>query len=379
MTAEKSKSITNIVLNDFRNDSRVLKISQSLAKAGYNVRVVAMHEQSLPMTENISGFEVQRIGLFFTRFSPNKFMHLFKYLEFTLRLLTRFNDHDIYHCNDLHALPAGVLLKAFSRRPVKIVYDAHEYETESRGVKGFERIFRRFLEGFLIRFTDRQITVSNSIAEEYARLYPIEKPAVILNIPQFSNEARHDLFRQSLGIRKKQKIFLYQGGLSYGRGIEILLDAFDSADRSDNVLVLMGYGELEGAIRQRARESENIYFHNAVPPDQIPIYTSSADVGISTIENICLSYYYCLPNKLFEYLMAEIPVIVSDLFEMASLVNKYRLGAVAKENSVAGIRQAVTEMETFDLKEFSLRVKPFKTKYNWEVQERTLVDIYSDL
>lgn len=379
VSATKTKSITNIVLNDFKNDSRVLKISKSLAKTGYRVRVVAMHEPTLPLTDDMAGFEVRRIELFFARFSPNKIVHLFKYLEFTLRLLLRFNDHDIYHCNDLHALPAGILLKTFSRRQVKIVYDAHEYETESRGVKGFEKTFRRLLEGFLIRFTDRRITVSNSIAGEYARIYNIEKPAVLLNIPSLSNESRHDLFRQNLGIGAQQKIFLYQGGLSYGRGIEVLMDTFDGAIQSDSVLVLMGYGELESDIRQRADNSQRIFFHPAVPPDQIPLYTSSADVGISTIENICLSYYYCLPNKLFEYLMAEIPVIVSNLFEMANLVNQYGLGVVAQENSVSGINQAVIDMESFDLEAFSHRVKPFKAEFNWEAQETTLIEIYADL
>jgi glycosyltransferase involved in cell wall biosynthesis len=375
----ESKTVTNVVLNNFKNDSRVLKISRTLAKNGFLVRVVALHEEPLLENEKMEGFDVHRVKLFTRSWSRKRIIQLFKYLEFTLRVLIKFNDHDIYHCNDLQTLPVGILLKIFSFRKVKIVYDAHEYETEVNGLGRLEQVLRRWLERALIRFVDKTITVSDSIAEEYVRLYGIEKPEIILNIPSLSSEIKHDLFRQNLGISANTEIYLYQGNLSPGRGIRVLLDVFDKIMGAGRAIVFMGYGDLEKEIQARAKNSGSIYYHDAVSADQIPQFTSSADIGISTIENTCLSYYYCLPNKLFEYLMAEIPVIVSNLPEMGKLVREYGLGVVANENSVAGINQALDDMDRFDRAAFFKAIGPFKSRYNWEAQEETLVSVYANI
>ena len=107
----------------------------------------------------------------------------------------------------------------------------------------------------------------------------------------------------------------------------------------------MGYGTLENLIQKISKEYKNIYFHKAVSPDVLLDYTSSADFGISTIEDSCLSYRYCLPNKMFEYLMAGIPVIVSNLYEMKRLVESNMVGTVAKENTSDVLKEAIKEAE----------------------------------
>lgn len=371
--------ITNIVLNDFTNDSRVLKMSRSLAGNGFDVRVIALHDGDLPTIESFDGFKVHRLKLWSRVLPRKRIFHVIKYLEFNLRVLLMFRGSDAYHCNDLHTLPVGFLLKLFSFGRTRIVYDAHEYECEANGVGKIERKLRKLLEGSLIGFADRVITVSDSIANEYVRLYSIEKPQVVLNIPMLTNVQGQDLFRNHLNIGTDKKIFLYQGGLTPGRGIEVLLDAFDREDQARQVLVVMGYGPLEQEIKMRAAHSSCIYFHPAVAHDDIPNYTSSADVGISTIENTCLSYYYCLPNKLFEYLMAEIPVIVSNMFEMKKIVEQYGVGVVAEENSPEGIRMAVSKMDSFDSDSFATSVKHFNQLFNWQSQEKALISLYHNL
>jgi len=372
-------SVINLVLNNFENDSRVLKISKSLKQAGHEVQVIALHEESLPIRDDSNGIDVHRIVLSSRNWPRKKFFQLFKYLEFTFRVLMRYRNHDIYYCNDLHTLPLGVMLKLFSGKRTKILYDAHEYESEANGLSKLEKTFRRWLERLLISFAETTVTVSNSIADEYVRLYGIEKPAVLLNVPPLSSVTRHDLFREELEIATDKTIYLYQGVLSPGRGIEVLLDAFEQLGDSGRVIVFMGYGPLDDLVRSRAESSDNIFFREAVSASELPRYTSSADVGISTIENSCLSYYYCLPNKLFEYLMAEIPVIVSNLYEMRSLVKEYELGVVAEENTVAGIKQAVVEMDEFHLEGFQVNIKPFKSRFNWEAQEELLIGLFNEI
>ncbi len=200
------KSIASIVLNDFTNDSRVLKTSNSLIQFGYNVTVVAMHNEGLVEKEVVGDVNVDRLKLISRPWPKYKSIQMLKYLEFVCRAFWRYKSADIIHCNDLNTLPVGMLIKLFGK-DVKVVYDCHEYETEINGLKGFEKKIIKILEGFLIRFCDQVITVSESIADEYVRLYNIPKPALVLNCPPYQSIAKYNIFREMFGIRNDQNIF----------------------------------------------------------------------------------------------------------------------------------------------------------------------------
>lgn len=372
------KKIANVVLNDFTNDSRVLKISTSLSSFGYEPVVVAMHNTGLPQSEYVQGANVWRVKLL-TRLWPKwKTIQLIKYVEFLIRAFWCFRKVDVIHCNDLSALPVGLLVKLFCNDR-KVVYDCHEYETEINGLRGVEKKAKKWLERTLIRYADAVITVSDSIANEYARLYQIPKPRLVLNCPPYKEQSKHNLFRENLGIRADQTIFLYQGGLSKGRGIELLLEAFSGLDSDKNVLVCMGYGPLEVVIQAKAEQQETIFFHPAVSPKILLNYTSSGDYGILFYENTCLNHRYCSPNKIFEYLMAGLPVLTSNLFEMKRLVEAEGVGIVAESNTVEGFRKAVTASLGQDYAAIQKNVFETRKKYCWEEQEKVLKEIYDAL
>ncbi|MBE0472500.1 MAG: glycosyltransferase, partial [Methyloprofundus sp.] len=161
--------IANIVLNDFTNDSRVLKTSRTLSDLGYSVTVVAMHKTGLLDQEVIGDIALDRIKLISRPWPKLKPIQFLKYLEYVVRAVWRYRKTDICHCNDLNSLPIGLLIK-FLGKNVKVVYDCHEYETEINGLKGIQKALKKLLERFLIRFADEVITVSDSIANEYSRL-----------------------------------------------------------------------------------------------------------------------------------------------------------------------------------------------------------------
>lgn len=372
------KKVANVVLNDFTNDSRVLKTTATLHRLGSEAIVVAMHNERLKQNESISGVNVHRIKLLTRPLPKWKPIQFFKYLEFLIKASWFYRKVNIVHCNDLNALPVGILIKAF-RKNVKVVYDCHEYETEVYGLKGIEKRAKKWLERCLIRYADRIITVSDAIACEYSRLYEMDKPYLILNCPPYKEQQKLDLFREALGIRQDQTIFLYQGGFTKGRGIELILEAFSGLQSDQNVLVCMGYGQLEPLVRNYSEMNKNIFYHPAVSPDVLLDYTSSADYGVSFIEDSCLSYRYCLPNKMFEYLMAGLPVLSSNLPEMKRLVEAEAIGVVARENTVDGFRQAVNDTLMQEYCAVQENVVRAREQYCWEAQERVLEGIYADL
>lgn len=369
------KTVANVVYNNFTNDSRVLKISQSLKALGYQPVVVAVHNAGLARNEQVSGVEVERIKLLVNHWPSTKPMQLLKYLQFLLLAFWRFRGVDIVHCNDISALPVGVLIKLFSRK-VTVVYDCHEHQTEIKGLGGKKQKFMKKLEALLVKFADQVCTVSGAIADDYARLYQIPRPALVLNCPFYQEQGPNNLFREQLGIRADQKIFLYQGGFAVGRGIELLLEAFSGLETDDNIIVFMGSGPLESQVRKKADEQSTIFFYPGVSPDVLLGYTASADYGISFADDSCLNHSYCLPNKLFEYLMAGLPVLTSNLVEMKTLVESQGVGVVAPTNNVEGFRQAVQNLLAQDLPTLQSNVLKAREIYCWEQQEKALKAIY---
>ncbi len=366
------------VFNPFVNDSRVLKEAYSLKKMGYDVYVVAHLDNDLQKEEVLNEIKIIRLS-YLNRRKMKKFKKLIAYIKYIIESVNFAKKLPLIHCNDLNTLPIAYLVKKLYNRNVKIVYDAHEYETEINGLKGVKKAFIRFLEKWLIKYADAVITVSNSIAEEYKRLYSIKKPTLVLNTPSYINIDKKELFRETFEIKKEKVVFLYQGGFSSGRGIEIILETFANIGEKNNVLVLMGYGEQEDLVKEYAAKYENIFFHKAVSPEVLIDYTSSADFGISLIEDTCLSYRYCLPNKIFEYVMAELPVIVSNLYEMKNLVESNNIGIVAKENTPQALSDAIKAALNLDKEILKKNLKKAKKIYNWQEQEKKLSALYNDL
>lgn len=376
----KMCKIVYVVLQNFNNDSRVLKQCISLKKHGYKVQVIALHEEGLRREEIIGGVPVCRIHLKTKEWPRNIFVQAIKYIEFFIKVLLKIRDVNIVNASSLGPLPIAVALKFLSLGRIKIVYDARELETETTGLKGVRKVLAKLTERACIRFVDGLTTVSESIVKDYEERYNnMKKPVLIMNTPPVQNLTRTNIFRETFGIDQEKKIFLYQGGLMPGRGLEILIEAFLKMERKDVVLVVMGYGPLKDLLKKKAVRSGNIFFHDAVSPLELLSYTSSADVGIALIENTCLSYYYCLPNKLFEYAMAGLPVLVSDLYELSKIVSTYNCGEIVKGMSTSSVLEGIDRILERDINELGQNARRMAEIYSWEKQEVRLLKLYNEL
>jgi len=374
----KKTNIASIVINNFINDNRVLKEAITLSN-DYNVTIVAVHEDGLAEYENVDDVKIHRVKLKSRNWSKNKLIKLIKYIELTYRVAKQYKNVNILHCNDLDALFIGWIIKQFFNKNIYIVYDAHEYETERNRMHGLNKMIAKLLEKFLIKYVNKTLTVSNAIADEYVKMYDIRKPELVLNCPEYIEVSKKDIFRKTFNIAGDSIIFLYQGSLGPNRGVEVILEVFKKFKDNNKVIVFMGYGPLVELIETEAQDSKNIYYHNAVNRTVLIDYTASADFGISLIENSCLSHYYCLPNKMFEYIMAEIPVIVSNLPEMAKMVKENNIGYVAENDTLEALSKVINTINFKDINIFKANLKKIKSIYNWEEQEKNLLHVYHSL
>lgn len=372
----------HITLTEVRNESRLLKEAGSIKQHGIvdSVFIAALYGQGLPQHEAIAdGISVKRFVLFSRRLPRNLVVQVVKYIEFMIRVAGYYRKKDIGLVN-IHALallPLGFLLK--SVYGARLIYDTHELESETNGLTGLRKKLAKRVEHSFIDTADQVFVVSEAIAEQYVLDYHIKRPVVVLNTPQYRSVSPTNRFRETFAIGEDRAIFLYQGALVSGRGVEVVLEAFKSNIESSAVIVFMGYGPLEAEIKAASMNYPHIFFHPAVRPQAVLDYTASADIGIALIENTCLSYYYCMPNKLFEYLMAGLPVIVSNMREMAAFVRDNTLGVVTADETPAAISSAIATLLKADLNHLRENALAAGKRYSWELQEQKMIAAYQTL
>ncbi len=369
----------HISLTEMRNESRVLKETNSILN--YNIAskvyIASLHSDDLEEERIYSdNLILNRFKLKSRNLSKNLFVQVLKYLELLYRITFFYRKKNIKMVNihSIALLPFGVFLKYFYR--AKLVYDTHELETETGDYSPMRKKLAKFMEKTFIKKCDIVFVVSENIADWYAKEYEIQRPIVVKNAPRLIDSKKTNHFRENLDIKDNSIIVLYQGGLSKGRGVDLLLECFKKREDDKVVIVFMGYGQLEEEIKNASKEKNNIFFHPAVAPEIVLEYTSSADIGISFIENTCLSYYYCLPNKLFEYAMAGLPVIVSNMKEMRELVEKYNMGIVVIDDKIESMNNAIDKILQSDIKQMKQNARRCAEENSWEVQEIKMINEY---
>lgn len=374
----------HITLTHFSHESRVIKEINSLLKHGVasQVVVVAIWKPGLKKSERIANnIKVIRVNPYLvyvikklTGIGEISFIKLLNILLSCYVFFLKPNIVNIHHVNALGIVRLKSVLKG-----CHFIYDAHELETETQSSVGRLKVFRQKLEKRFMPLVDHTFVVTPSIENWYREKYQIERITTVMNTPlKHGNLINEDIFRRRFKIDKNDTIFIYNGSLFDGRGIRILLEVFEQIPNKSSHIVFMGEGELKGLILGFEKRTNNIHFHEAVEPSKVIEYTASADVGISLIENVCLSYYYCLPNKIFEYTMAEIPLIVSNMMDMSNYVLNNKVGIVAESNSVSDVTQCVEEMSR-DKARFKNALLKAKDEYNWENEEKKMIQAYESL
>jgi glycosyltransferase involved in cell wall biosynthesis len=374
--------IANVVLNDFTRDNRVLKVSESLAGEGHDVTVVALHKEGLPMEEKRGAWNVVRTRVATAVLPRGTVFGVLKMAELALRVVWRWRTVDAWHCNDIEAFVLGWCAQRLNPR-LKLVYDCHEFEAERNAKPAIERKMVGWLERRMIRRAEAVITVSPSIAAAYRERYArhgIPEVHLVRNIPEPNPAADgepSDRFRTRFGIPQDGFIALYQGAFTHNRGLETALAAMRGLEDSGIHLVLMGYGPLQSLVDATAEALPHVHVHPAVAYEDVLEHTRSADVGLVSVKPTCLSYLYCLPNKLFEYLLAGVPVLANDLPDCRALIEEFHVGQVVEADTAEGWRKALRNMRQKNGAQFGTGLTRAAQSLSWQAESNVLCRLYT--
>ncbi len=373
--------IANVVLNDFTRDNRVLKISESLAGDGHDVTVVAMHNAGLPLEERRGAWNVVRTRIATSALPRGTVFGVLKMAELALRMVWRWRKVEAWHCNDIEAFVLGWCAQRLNPR-LQLIYDCHEFEAERNAKPAIERRMVAWLERRMIRKAKAVLTVSPSIAEAYRERYGrhgLPEVHLVRNIPEpklAQAGPSPDHFRTRFDIPEGDFIALYQGAFTHNRGLETVLEAMRGLEDTGIHLVLMGYGPLQSTVDEAASEMPHVHVHPAVPYEAVLEHTRSADVGLMSVKPTCLSYLYCLPNKLFEYLLAGVPVLSNDLPDCRALLESLNAGTVVHDDTPEGWHGALRTLQSEGTERFQPGLEQAAQALSWDQEAEGLQSVY---
>jgi glycosyltransferase involved in cell wall biosynthesis len=310
------------------HDSRVRREARALVDAGHEVMVLELAPVDRGELDGFARRSVQpRPWVRRTLpYHPYRAVCLLGFVAAVVRARP-----DVVHAHDAAMLLPG--LAGARLTGARLVYDSHELAT---GVPYRERFWAWFVaavERVGVPRADAVITVSDGIARRLQERYRLrERPAVVRNacdLPAPDPAVAPGALRRLAGVPDGEPLILHQGAAALDRGCETLVRAVARLERGHVVFLGdgdPGYAERLSEIARAEGVAERVHQVGSVPPERLLTYTRDADVGVSLLQDTCENHRLALPNKVFEYLAAGVPVVVSDLPEVGELVRRPGVG-----------------------------------------------------
>ncbi|MDL0110920.1 MULTISPECIES: glycosyltransferase [Mammaliicoccus] len=425
------KKVTMFVWNHFTNDARVNRECTTLADNGYDINLIAINDPKNPAIsayEEISNtFKVHRVKRYPWLLQAyqdhgKKFLlvvagvqvviipSLF-YISFTLMaayllslvvaagmikfkkirkwfingaIITRMivkgyiQNADIYHANDLNTLPQAIVCSKLRLKPKPLIYDSHEVQSDRTG---YNPKTIKSIESFMLKFVDQMIVENHTRAKYNEDIYGFYPKTLYNYSEKYNIEEKPQInLHKKIGINEDENILLYQGGLQQGRGLELLIEAMDEI--KEGHLLFIGGGKLTQPLKEQAeasKQADRIHFLDKVPFQELPSYTREAYLGFQVLQNICFNHYSASSNKLFEYMMAHVPVISCDFPEIKKVVEETNTGLVVDSHNASEIANAVNQLvkDTSLRNQLSENTKQAKEIYNWNNEKSKLLEVYN--
>jgi len=422
------KKVAFFVFNTAQGDLRVHRQARLLVENGYEVRIYCFLEPGLPHREERSGYTIvredQRSPL--TRFFDDQIVRRLRgqrksvapqvserlpvlppdqppqrpcpappvrqlpshflegeedYLQY-VRVINRVWAReatawkpDVCQAHDLDALEAAAATAEACS--AALIYDSHELWTDQPFIRSQPTVdYWNALEARYVPRCQAIFTVN----QPFARVLE-EKYGVAVRTLHNCQDYR-PLPRPSQELRQRAQgrpVALYQGVLGLDRGLEQLVAS--AQYQQEVVVALRGYGALESTLAQLVEGQENVWLLPACKPEEIIERAAEADLGVIPFLPTCLNHYLNTPNKLFEYMLAGLPIAAADLPDLRRFVEGEKLGLLFDPFSPSDIARALVELAANpDRQECGLRGhEACRLRYNWEQEGRTLLECYTML
>lgn len=407
MTKLKVIALAN---NSCETDARIIRSAEAAAAAGHDVVVLCRASSTAPAFDTINGVVYERSG------SPKKgtsnsgsaaksrismlFRHLQKPIKWGAeRLITRTlyllavncqryavrgiaYGPDIVHAHDLYTLLAGWIISRKSG--ARLIYDSHEIELGRNGkFSAHELRVIAFAERFLIKRADAVVTVSDACADFLQDHYAIPRPTVVLNAPKIGQLLENPIrIREILNVKADEHLAVFVGGVTFNRGLENIVRAMPLVPNVHIAMIGPRNERSESELAALARKlnvQQRFHFVDPVPHAQVVSLIESADLSLILIQDACLSYRYCFPNKLLESIMAGLPILVSRLPELERMVRKTGAGLVVDETDpsaiAAGIASIVADPDRY--RPLATTIDNLCREFGWNTQAARLLKLYA--
>ncbi len=363
-----------ITFSDLRHDARSLNILRTLSKK-YLISVISLTSQNDFNKLNLFDISHYEINL------PRNQRFAVRWIRFcnaARKILKEKNPRKILAC-DLYSL---FPIYFISTKNKKIYYDSREIYSAMGPLSkslGKQSIFS-FLENIFVHKVDSFIVSGELDAQFLKKHFATKKPfTVIMNLPPYKKPSDKNLIRAKYPEFQNKTILLYQGAVLPGRGI---FPAFELLKfNTDLVLVMLGDGLFLDKAKQKAKElgiEQRVAFCGNIDYNELHDWTSSADIGLCNIEPVSFSYELALPNKMFEYIMAGIPQVISDLPAMRIIAEKYEIGEVLPLSSTVEVFSEINNNVNNSKEKYHQKCLEAAKILCYESQEDLIFDLFRD-
>lgn len=383
----EQKHIVMLLDNTFESDARVEKECESLHDKGYTITLYATNEN--PLINQIEKRSYVKIIRLFEHIIHQPLNKNYKEkINFYAKEICA-TPFDIIHCHDYKTLVIGKEIKKIKEN-TKLVYDSHEFLVgwpwykEIKSIKG--KIKGRFvwlkfkkLEREAIKYTNSIITVSETLADEMKKEFKLEiKPKVIRNIPKKIQIEQNNYFRDLYQLDERSTLIVHSGNIYYDdKRLNKLINAIKQLEKENIHLIFIGDSLKLKKLSEDIKE-KNIHFHYYPKRNELFRIIQSADFGlVYTWQPNLKSHWFSLPNRLFEYTLAQLPILSTSQPEFQKISDAYRHLQLFKGDDEKELTNAIRKIKDNKnfLKEMAILASQ---KFSWEKEMETLVDIYEE-
>lgn len=372
-------------------DMRIMRDAIALVKEGFSVIIIDREtDPTEPAEEDINGIHFKHIFMprlvvspRFKPWFPVKLPLIILYSTIELMKVQA----DIYHAHVETALLACYIAAMVRRKP--FIVDTPELTLSDPHVMRWP-----WLKAPVVRIVKHivsscagYITASPLYARELSKQYGAKKITVIQNVPFYQRVSRSDRLQKYLGLSSDIRIALYQGGIQPNRSLDLLVHAA-SFLKPGIVIVMMGpevkttREQLEDLIISKG-VTDRVKIIPSVPYEELLSWTASADIGLTIFQpDYSRSIQLCLPNKLFEYLMAGLPVLSTQLDAVAEVIKTYDVGMLLPSLTPADIGATINAMlaDTASLTRMcNNALEASSSAFHWEKESLKLIHLYHNI